>query len=71
MNVIDITKQKQGCFWNALADADKGDQIIYHIGDYCGGVHRRDAANAAAQNKCLLFCKRADNGAFAYLVVKR
>lgn len=71
MTVIDISKQKQGEFWPTLADAEKGDRIIYHIGEHCGGPHRKDASNAAAQGKCFMFCKRTENGSFAYLAVKR
>lgn len=71
MTVIDITKHKQGHFWHALADAEKGDRIVYHIGDHCAGLHRKDAAQAEKDGKCFLFCKRIDNGMFAYLAVRR
>lgn len=68
---IDIAERKVGAFWEALAEAEKGDRVVYHVGDHCGGVHRRDAADAERQGVCLLFCKRMSNGQFAYLAVKR
>lgn len=71
MNIIDITSQKGGVFWIALAEAEKGDRIIYHIGDHCGGSHRKDAAMAAEDSKCFLFCKRLGNRMFAYMAIKR
>ncbi len=71
MNVIDITKQRQGTFWIALDKAEKGDQIVYHIGEHCGGCHRKDAAKASDQGRVLMFCKRHGANQFAYLAVKR
>jgi len=68
---IDITKQGKGHFWVALEDAAKGDRIIYHMGEYCGGAHRSDAAAACAEGKIFLFCKKIGNGVFSYLAVKR
>jgi hypothetical protein len=70
--MIDITKEKQGVFGHRLAEAAKGDRLIYHIGQHCGGVHRRDAAKASDEGQCLLVMKRADTeGLFFYLAVKR
>lgn len=71
MNTFDITKRKQGAFWTYLIEAQKGDRIIYHIGEHCGGVHRKDAMAAEGERKCFLFCKRHGTGQFAYLAVKR
>lgn len=70
--MIDITKDKSGLFWNRLHDADKGDRLIYHVGQHCGGVHRKDAAQASEAGICLLVTKRANaDGIFFYLAVKR
>ena len=70
--MIDITKDRQGMFGHRLADAAKGDRLIYHIGQHCGGVHRRDAAEASDAGLCLLVMKRAEaEGMFFYLAVKR
>jgi hypothetical protein len=70
--MIDITKEGQGVFGHRLAEADKGDRLIYHVGQHCGGVHRRDAAKASEEGQCLLVMKRADaDGLFLYLAVKR
>ena len=70
--MIDITKDRQGMFGHRLADAAKGDRLIYHIGQHCGGVHRRDAAEASDAGLCLLVMKRAEaDGVFFYLAVKR
>ena len=71
MTVIDISKRKAGDFWTTLIEAEKGDRIVYHIGEHCGGVHRRDAMAAEGERKCFLFCKRHGTGQFAYLAVKR
>ena len=58
-------------FCRALAEAQKGDRIVYHIGQHCGGLHRHAAARAETEKRCFLFCKREGVGQFAYLAVKR
>ena len=70
MNTFDITKRKQGAFWTYLIEGQIGDRIVYHVGEHCGGLHRKDARQAQEQGKCMLFCKRVGEGRFAYLAVK-
>lgn len=71
-SMIDITKDRAGMFGHRLAEAAKGDRLIYHVGQHCGGVHRRDAAEASDAGRCLLVMKRAEaDGMFFYLAVKR
>ena len=70
--LIDITKEHEGVFGHRLEDAGKGDRLIYHVGQHCGGVHRRDARQASDAGRCLLVMKRAnDEGMFFCLAVKR
>ena len=70
--MINITKDKQGPFGHSLDAAAKGDRLIYHVGQHCGGVHRKDAREASEAGRCLLVMKRLDkvDGVFAYLAVK-
>lgn len=68
---INIRREPRGAFHAALQSAERGDRIIYHIGQHCGGPHQYDAAGAYEAGRCLLFCKRAGKGLFAYLAVKR
>jgi hypothetical protein len=69
MAQIDITKQRTGMFVHALADAQPGDEIIYHVGEYAGGCHKHDAAAAAEAKLCLLYQRRAGK-LFAYIARK-
>jgi hypothetical protein len=62
---------KPDAFYRALAEAQKGDRIVYHVGQHCGGIHRHAAARAETDKLALLFCKRAYGSTFAYLAVKR
>jgi hypothetical protein len=55
----------------ALGAAEKGDRIVYHIGQHCGGLHRHAAARAETEKRCFLFCKREYGSTFTYLAVKR
>lgn len=70
--LIDITKEFEGVFGYTLEDAAKGDRIVYHVGQHCGGPHRKDARRASDAGLCMLVMKRlsADDGVFAYLAVK-
>ena len=61
---------KQDAFYRALAEAQKGDRIVYWIGQTCG-LHRHAAARAETDKLVFLFCKREGVGQFAYLAVKR
>jgi hypothetical protein len=71
-NVIYITGEtKPDALYTALAEAQKGDRIVYHIGQFCGGLHRHAAARAETDKLVFLFCKRAYGGTFEYLAVKR
>jgi hypothetical protein len=71
MNEINITAMPRGQFWISMQEAAKGDRIIYHIGDHCGGHHRKDATKAYQDGRALLVCKRISEGTFAYMAVKR
>jgi hypothetical protein len=71
-NTIYITGEtKPDALYRALAEAQKGDRIVYHVGQTCGGLHRFAAARAETEKLALLFCKRAYGSTFAYLAVKR
>jgi hypothetical protein len=62
---------KPDALYRALAEAQKGDRIVYHIGQFCGGLHRHAAARAETEKRCFLFCKRSYGSVFEYLAVKR
>jgi hypothetical protein len=62
---------KPDAFYRALAEAQKGDRIVYWIGQTCGGLHRHAAARAETDKLVFLFCKREHGSTFAYLAVKR
>ena len=62
---------KPDALYTALAEAQKGDRIVYHVGQHCGGIHRHAAARAETDKLVFLFCKRNGVEQFAYLAVKR
>ena len=70
-DATDISGSPRGIFPLTLHNAEKGDRILYWIGQHCGGPHRLDAAAACEAGMCLLFCKRVGKGLFAYLAVKQ
>ena len=68
---ISITNEPEGALAQAISEAARGDRIVYHVGAFCAGRHRRDATKAYEAGVGLLFCRRVGDGAFAYMVVKR
>ena len=62
---------KPDALYRALEAAQKGDRIVYHVGQTCGGLHRYAAARAETDKLVFLFCKREHGSTFAYLAVKR
>ena len=69
MAQIDITKERAGMFGHALAGAEPGDEVVYHVGEHAGGQHRRDAFEAAQGGACLLYQRRV-GPLFAYIARK-
>lgn len=69
MAQIDITKERQGMFDQALAAAAPGDEIVYHVGQHASGQHRHDASAASAAGACLLYQRRVGL-LFAYIARK-
>lgn len=56
-------------FVRALVEAKPGDEVIYCIGEYAHGPHRRDALEAAQFGLCLLYQRRI-GPLFAYIARK-
>lgn len=69
MAQIDITKERKGMFGRALANAQPGDEIVYHVGEHAGGTHKHDALTMSYGGKCLLYQRRVGS-LFAYIARK-
>lgn len=70
MAQIDITKDRQGMFLLVLANAEPGDEIVYHVGERAAGAHKRDALEAQEAGHCLLYQRRMGERCFAYIARK-
>ena len=70
MTQIDITKERPGALAMALASAQPGDEVIYHIGEHAAGAHKRDALLAEGSGWCLLYQRRLGDRRFAYIARK-
>ena len=68
--MIDITGEGKGKFWTTLHEARVGENIVYHVGRHCGGVHRVDAMDAYERGLVTLVQKRDGPGMFAYTAQK-
>lgn len=69
MAQIDITKEGKGMFRHALAGAQPGDEIVYHVGEHAGGTHKHDALTMSDGGQCLLYQRRVGS-LFAYIARK-
>jgi len=70
MAQIDITKDRQGMFLLVLANAEPGDEIVYHVGKHAAGSHKSDALTAAEGGHCILYQRRAEGSQFTYIAKK-
>lgn len=70
MAQIDITKDRQGMFLLVLANAEPGDEVLYHVGVHAAGAHKRDALEAQEAGHCLLYQRRMGESSFAYIARK-
>ena len=68
--MIDISKEPQGKFWEALSASEVGAPIVYHIGPHCAGSHRRDARDAYERGLVTLVQSRGGPDQFIYIAQK-
>lgn len=66
----DITHTRPGAFRTVLANAEPGDEIIYHIGEFCAGPHKQVALDCAEAGKCILYQRRGEKKKFFYIARK-
>lgn len=70
MAQIDISRERVGAFREALSHALPGDEIVYHIGEFCAGSHKAVALDSAEAGMCILYQRRHDKKKFAYIAKK-
>ena len=66
----DITHTRPGAFRTVLANAEPGDEIIYHIGEFCAGPHKAVALDSAEAGMCILYQRRGEKKKFLYIARK-
>ena len=66
----DVSKRPEGLFSVAMAEAQAGDEVVYHVGPHAGGPHKRDAAAAYEAGKCVLYQRKLGGGRFEYIAKK-
>ena len=67
---INITSEGRGSFAAALANSKIGDEIIYHIGEYCSGSHKAVAMGACEAGLCVLYQRKDGPRRFIYIAKK-
>lgn len=70
MKTTFINEEPRGAFDQHIAVAEPGDQIVYHVGQFCGGAHRQDARNAYEAGLVLLTSRRSVDGMFEHIAVR-
>lgn len=70
MELIDLTQTRLADFMTALKNAEEGDELLYHIGEWCGGPHKRIALDCAEAGKCFLYQRRRGETQFEYIAKK-
>lgn len=67
---IDISKLSSGMFLTTLDKVEPGSEVVYHVGKFAAGPHKKDALTAQQLGHCLLYQRRLDAGIFAYIARK-
>lgn len=65
-----ITKEQRGTLHTMLDSIKRGDEVVYHIGEYASGKHKADALELYNQGKCILYQRKLGDGKFAYIARK-
>jgi hypothetical protein len=65
-----IVKDQRGTLHTVLDSIKRGDEVVYHIGEYCSGKHKADALALYDQGKCILYQRKLGDGKFAYIARK-
>lgn len=69
--MFDVSKRPQGLLVVTLDEVESKDEVIYHIGHYAAGPHKKDAYELYKQGKCVLYQRKQENGFFQYIAQKR
>ena len=69
--MLDVSKRPAGLLGLMLEEAEIKDEVIYHIGYYAAGPHKKDAYELYKQGKCVLYQRKQENGFFQYIAQKR
>ena len=70
MAQINITSEPEGMFIHALENAMRGDEIVYHIGPYASGPHKKHALRQATVGTCIIYQRKIGRGQFEYCARK-
>jgi hypothetical protein len=65
-----IVKDQRGVLHTMLDSMKRGDEVVYHIGEYAAGKHKADALELYNQGKCILYQRKLGDGKFAYIARK-
>ena len=70
MAQINVSNEGKGAFSAALVNAEIGDEIIYHTGEFCGGNHRHLAMASSEAGLCVLYQRKEAPRRFLYIAKK-
>ena len=65
-----IVKDQRGALHTMLDSMKRGEEVVYHIGEYAAGKHKADALELYKAGKCILFQRKLGPGKFAYVARK-
>ena len=68
--MTNVAKSPRGSFDAAVATADAGEEIVYHVGEFAGGAHRREAYAAYEAGKVVLVQRRVAPKLFRFIAVR-
>jgi len=67
---VDVSGERAGAFEEALSNIGVGGQIVYHVGEYCAGAHKRCARSAYECGLVTLSLRKRSKYLFEYIAIK-
>ena len=69
--MFDVSKRPAGLLIVTLEEVERKDEVIYHVGYYAAGPHKKDAYQLYQEGKCILYQRKQEDGMFQYIAQKR
>lgn len=69
--MFDVSNRPSGLLAVTLEEIEPLDEVIYHVGYYAAGPHKKSAYQLYLEGKCVIYQRKREDGMFDYIAQKR